>query len=210
MKKLLSIMAISAVAASAFAQGLVAFQNQTGTVKQWTSAADSTLMSVPKAAGMVELFAAPTTAAAPAVLFSPTTGGVTEKYSSLAAFLNASPGWASVAAGSSINLAPGLFSAGGLTIANIAQAASAQYFVIGWTGTAATLDAAIAGGAQSGMSGVATTATADPGSTPPGTPVNLKSTFAGVTLAPVIVPEPATFALAGLGLAALLAFRRRS
>jgi hypothetical protein len=38
--------------------------------------------------------------------------------------------------------------------------------------------------------------------------VNLKTTFGGITLAPI--PEPATFALAGLGLAALMVFRRRS
>jgi len=206
-------MAISAVAASAFAQGLVVFQNQTGTVKQWTSTADSALISVPKAAGMVELFAAPTTAAAPAALFSAAPGGVTKNYSSLSAFLTASPGWAAAGAASSINLAAGLFSGGTLQIGNIGQAASAQYFVLGWTGTAADFDTAFGAGSSAfgGMSALATTTTADPLSTPPGTAVNLKGTFAGITLAPVVaVPEPATFALAGLGLAALLAFRRRS
>jgi len=215
MKKLLSIIAISAVAASAFAQGLVVFQNQTVTVKQWTSTADSTLIGVPKAAGMVELFAAPTSAAAPAALFTATAGGVTKNYDSLSAFLSASPGWAAAGAASSINLAAGLFSGGTLTIGNIGQAASAQYFVIGWTGTAANFDTAFGTGSTAfgGMSGLATTTTADPLSTPPGTAVNLKSTFAGITLAPVVtavIPEPATFALAGLGLATLLAFRRRS
>jgi uncharacterized protein (TIGR03382 family) len=58
------------------------------------------------------------------------------------------------------------------------------------------------------MSAIATTATGDVFHTPPGTPVSLSTTFAGITLAPSI-PEPATFALAGLGAVLLLLFRRR-
>jgi hypothetical protein len=39
MKKLLGIMAITALAASAFAQGTISISNQTGKVQQWTSTA---------------------------------------------------------------------------------------------------------------------------------------------------------------------------
>ena len=81
--------------------------------------------------------------------------------------------------------------------------------VIGWTGTAPAYDVAFAAGAFLGQSPVAITATGDPLLTPPGTPVSLSSTFAGITLAPFLFPEPSTFALAGLGAVTLFLFRRR-
>jgi hypothetical protein len=104
-----------------------------------------------------------------------------------------------------------------VTINNINEAANAEYAIVAWTGSYTSLDAAIAAdltsaGADSfiGISAIATTTTGDPISSPAGTPVGLKATFPGETLAPVVVPEPTTFALAGLGLAALLVFRRRN
>jgi len=217
-------MAISALAASAFAQGTVTLGNQTGFVKQWTSTSDSTLINVPKSGGYVQLIAAPkgTALANPLITYDGTGHAVTH-YSSLAGFLAANPGWAlpanSAGAGTPglIALSSGLFASGNYTIQNITEAASADYFLLSWTGAFTSIDlamAAAAGNASAsflGESGIATTATASPFGTPsPPTPVNTRSTFAGMTLAPVgIIPEPSTFALAGIGAAALMIFRRR-
>jgi hypothetical protein len=112
--------------------------------------------------------------------------------------------------GTSTTLLPGIFAGGGFTIQNIAAGANASYVVLGWTGGAGTTwDTALTtSGAMLGESAIFTTATGNPNATPPGVAVNLKTTFGGITLAPI--PEPATVALAGLGLAALMVFRRRS
>jgi len=213
MKKLLGTLALTAVAASAFAQGTVTFGNQTGLVKQWTSTDNTVLISSAKGNANVELIAAATGVALAHPLFTATTGGTSPNYTTLASFLSANPGWAlgsgtSNPGGLSVS---GIFANGTVTIANIAEAASAQYFVIGWTGVG-SLDNALASGSpfQGGASAIFTTATGDPLATPPGAPVNTKTTFGGLTMAPIVVPEPTSFALAGLGLAALLVFRRRS
>jgi hypothetical protein len=214
MKKAFTLLVLIISPTMALAQGTVVLENQTGLVKQW-SATDNNLISVPKGGGYVELIAAPVGTAL-AHPFLPGPGGI--EYSSLAGFLAANPGWAlpsnSAGAGTPalIGLAPGIFAGGVYTINNIGAGANAEYFLIGWTGSATTADAAIAGwnAGQNWFSesAIAITATGDPLATPPGVPINLKSTFAGMSL-PVLIPEPSSFALAGLGLAALLALCRR-
>lgn len=221
MKKLLGILAISALAASAFAQGTVTFGNQTGRVQQWTSTTDNTLVYGTAGNAMVQLIAAPAgTALNNALSGSLTPLGAFLNYSTLGAFLGANPLWTiPTGVGSNpggLQGTAGVFNDGVLSIAGVAGGANAVYAVIGWTGTYATLDAAITAAminnANSfiGISGVITTATGDPSASPPGTPAALKTTFTGLVMAPVYIPEPATFALAGLGLAALLMFRRRN
>ena len=91
-----------------------------------------------------------------------------------------------------------------------------QLAVVAWTGSATTFGAAASdpknllawsGDANSG--GALTWANGTQG-LPPSLPVPIvkgASAFNGLVLAPV--PEPSTFALAGLGAAALLIFRRR-
>jgi hypothetical protein len=212
MKRLLGILAITALTASAFAQGTVALQNQTGLVRQWTSATDSTLITTPQNGAYVELICAPVGTTLANAFGTYSAGGFAANYSSLAGFLAANSGW-SLAQGNppaTINgFGAGLFNGGGLTLPGIAGGANAEYMIVGWTGAFTTYEAAYASGTSFlGVSAIDTTVTGNPGTTPPGTAVSLRPTFTGITLAPI--PEPTTFALAGLGLAALLVFRRRS
>jgi len=201
MKKAFTLIVLIVTPTMALAQGTVILQNQTGLVKQWTSWSDSTLISVPKNGGYVELIAAPVGTALV---------GEALMYSSLSGFLAVNPGWA-VAGGQAYPIAfgAGLFNCGTVTINNIAAGASAEYFILAWTGASTTWDAALASGIGFlGQSAIATTATGDPTATPvPGFPVSLRPTFAGIFFSPI--PEPTSFALAGLGLAALLVFRHR-
>jgi PEP-CTERM motif len=211
MKKLLGILAISALAASAFAQGTVVFINNTaGLARQWTSAADSTLISVPVGAGHVELLTA-AAGSSLAPLGTLSAAGFATPYTTLAGFLAANAGWSGIAATGFTPVA-GRFNGGTFTLPGIAAGANASYAIIGWTGTAATFDAAMQiPGTFFGESALLTTGTGNPGTTPAGTAIPLSTTFTGLTMAPLVtVPEPTSFALAGLGLAALVAFRRRS
>jgi hypothetical protein len=188
MKKAFTLVALMVTPTMAFAQGTVVLGNQTGLVKQWTSMTDPTLISVPKGGGYVELFAAPVGTPIVNPLFSPLGGS-----SSVASFLAANPGWdlPSNAAGRGtpglIGLGAGVFSDGNYTINNIGDGANADYFLVGWTGSAATADAAMAGwfAGQNmiSVSAIFTTATSSLVGTPaPPLPVNTRATFGGMTL----------------------------
>ena len=192
MKKALTLIVLIVTPAMAFAQGTVTLANQTGLVRMWTSPSDPTLINVPKGGGYVELIAAPVGPALVNPLFS-VTGGF--NYSSVAGFLAANPGWAlpSNASGPGtpglIGAAAGIFNDGVYTIQNVASGAYAEYFLIGWTGSATTADAAMAGWSagqnQFCESAIFTTLTGNPESTPAGVPVNLKSTFGGMSIGPL-------------------------
>jgi PEP-CTERM motif len=201
MKKYLSVLAAAAMAAyatSAFAQGTVNFNNGTGLVQQWTDANNSTLISVPKGGGSVQLFWAPAGSA-----YTPWTGGMSE-----AAFLAANPLWKQETATLMNAPVAGKFLGGVRTLSPLTPAGSGiDYVVMGWTGAAASFDAALAANGMVNVSGKFSSATGNPSAVPAGTPVALSTTFGGITLQPV--PEPSTLALAGLGAAALLIFRRR-
>jgi hypothetical protein len=182
MKKAFTLVVLLVTPTMAFAQGTVALQNQTGLVKQWTSASDSTLIAVPKGGGYVELMSAPVGTA----LLNPNL----RQFSSLAGFLAANPGW-SLPQGnppaSIIGLGAGLFNGGTLTLNGIPGGANAEYIIAAWTGPFTTYDAAIASGASIiGLSAIATTATGDPTTTPPGLPISLRPTFAGLALLPCL------------------------
>jgi hypothetical protein len=205
MRKFSAVVLLIGMATGALAQGTVILQNQTGLVKEWNwSWPDPTPINVPKNGGYIELFAAP--------VGTPLVGWI-GSYSSLSGFLGANPAWA-VAGGQAYPIAfgYGLFNSGTVTIGNIGAGASAEYFLIGWSGSATTADAVLAGwyaGQNAfGQSAIATTATGDPTAIPvPGFPVSLRPTFAGMVI--VWTPEPSTSALVGLGGIMLMLFRRR-
>ena len=200
MKRILTVVALTAMATSVFAQGTIVFRNQaSNVVQQWTDASNSTLINVPKSGGFVQLFWAPTGTA-----YTPWTASMTP-----AAWYAANPGWTLDTHVTGFTTpAAGQFNGGTLTLATPAPGGTIDGVVVGWTGTATSFDAAIAAGSLVGVSGKFSSPTGNPNSVPAGTPVSIQSAIpAGMTLAPV--PEPSTFALAGLGAAAMLIFRRR-
>jgi len=113
------------------------------------------------------------------------------------------------------------------TLQNATGGANSEVMVVGWTGTYANWDAAYTawqaspttvllgwtGEALSGGALAWSNGTGNPGGSPPTTPVALATGAAGynglILTTTTIIPEPSTFALAGLGAAALLIFRRR-
>jgi hypothetical protein len=178
MKKAFTLVVLIVTPTMAFAQGTVVLQNQTGLVRQWTSATDSTQINIPKNGGYVQLISAPVGTA----LVNPNLAN----FSSLSSFLAANPGW-SFAAGNPpatiIGFGAGLFNGGTLTLQNIPGGARAEYIVVAWTGAFTTYEAAYnAGTSIIGVSAIDTTATGDPTATPPGFPVSLRPTFTGITL----------------------------
>ena len=112
-----------------------------------------------------------------------------------------------LAGGSLLNLGGGLvYDPSGLSyvIPGVAANGQASLQLSFWTGAAATYDAAAPG--DRGQSPVFTNPTGGggvPPSIPPSAMANMPNVIVGV-------PEPSTIALAGLGAAALLMYRRRT
>jgi hypothetical protein len=200
MKKYLSVLAVAAMAAyatSAFAQGTVVFNNGTGLVKQWTDPANSTLINVPKGGGQVQLYWA-----AQGTAYTPWTAAL-----SSAAWQTANAGWKLENAIGFTTPAAGKFTGGTLTLNPLNAGGAIDYVVVGWTGNYASFDAALTASAMANVSSKFTSGTGNPTTSPPGTATPIADSFGGLTLQPI--PEPSTLALAGLGAAALLIFRRR-
>lgn len=199
MKKYLSILAVTALAASAFAQGTVSFVNNSASiVKAGTDLASA--VAIPANGGYVQLLWAPSGTAA-----TPYTAG------SLTDWLAANPGWAAIDASiKAVGPAAGRFNAGAITVPTATPGAPIQAAVAAWQGNFASFNAAAAAQAATGISSSFAVATGNPTTTPPGTAASITGAgqFTGVT-ALSIIPEPSALTLAGLGAAALMIFRRR-
>jgi len=214
MKKLIGTLALAAVAGSAFAQGTINVANgATSLVQQWANAQGSSLQSVAANNGKVQFLAAPDGTAFKALGTIIAGSGFSTTYSTLSSYLAANPGWNAYNVATVAPVA-GRFSAGVVTVSPLTPGGKIEYSVIGWTGTAASYDAAYtafaANTAMLGQSPLYTgVSTGDPTTTPAGAPGATSTSFTGMTLAPPAIPEPTTFALLGLGAAAMLIFRRK-
>jgi len=194
MKKILCTLAVVGLAASAFAQGQVNLSSGSNLVKDMNGA------SVAVNGGFVQLL----WGTGPLVNAWDST-----KYSSLAAWLTANPTWVADNEVKSINgpLA-GRF---GNQVVTIDSLVSVNMAVAAWLGNYASFDAAIAGASQGNISGSFALKPGNPNATPvPELPASTSGLFPGMTMVQLqAVPEPSSLALAGLGAAALLIFRRR-
>lgn len=95
----------------------------------------------------------------------------------------------------------GRFSGGVRTVPTAAPGGLAQLFVRAFVGTD------WANATHRGASVLFQVDTGDPTTTPAGTPFNIATSYGSFVVSPV--PEPSSMALAGLGAASLLIFRRR-
>jgi hypothetical protein len=189
-KLLLTTLAAVALVGSSYAQGTLLFQTGTGTILKQTSAADSASVQVGTGAanGLFELLWAPA-GTTDLALFSSVPG----------ALVSCSP-------------TAGRLTGGSRTINGIAAGAIVSVVFRGWTGGAADWTSSTAawdlGQIARGYSSIMSVDTGDPTTTPAGTPGSFPG-GAGILLTYSAVPEPSSMALAGLGAASLLMFRRR-
>jgi len=118
----------------------------------------------------------------------------------------------SLTGGQLLNLGGGfVFDASGQAyrIPGVADNGNASLKLQFWVGSASTFALAAAANALGADSGPYTNPTGG-GGVPPTTPPGAMANMPNVTLAPLGIPEPSTLALAGLGAAALLMYRRRT
>lgn len=202
MKKILCTLAVVGLASSMYAQGLVSFQNSSASVIKQKNAGepDSAAVAVPANGGFVQLIWAP--------------AGTAWSYN--AAVDGALSGWLTTSSwkildGSlkAIGPAAGRFNAGGLTVPTATPGAAIDAVIVGWTGNAVSFDDATTEGALTGISSKFSVTTGNPTTEPPGTPAAITGAGQFTGLIVTVVPEPSSLALAGLGAAALLIFRRR-
>ena len=199
MKKYLCTLAVVGLAASAFAQGQINFTSGSALVK------DPAGVSAAVNSGFVELFWAPTGTAI-ASAWNPA-APVTAT-----AWLTANPGWAALPATIKAINGPiaGRFSAGVTDIPTATPGAVIDAVAAAWQGNYTSFDAAFAAGGVGAFSSKFTVDTANPNATPVAEiPTTTSGLFPGISMVPLGVPEPSSLALAGLGAAALLIFRRR-
>lgn len=192
----LSFVILCLTAASpALGQGTVIFNNSdSGLVKQDCGCGTGPI-PVPAGGGKVQLFWAPTGTAY--VPWSSSMSG--------AAWVAANPGWTLTPIVTMSG--PGRFDGGTLTLSPLSPGWIIDYVVLGWTGTAAWFDSALAQSAVVGVSSKLTSRTGNPTADPPGAPVPLANTFTGLLLT---IPEPSTFSLVTLGAVFILARSRQA
>ena len=107
-------------------------------------------------------------------------------------------------------MSDGTFSLGTVTMSQAIPAGSSV--VIGlaaWNNSGANWAAGTPQGAHAGVIAFVNPTVANPGGGPPPVPASLSGFASDLVMTTVSTPEPGTLALAGLGLASLLIFRRR-
>jgi hypothetical protein len=204
MKKILSTIAILAVASAGFAQGFVTLNNNTGTLfsTNGTAAGEPASTSAYYFDVLVETWTGSLVAATGANAVTGAnwldTGVVTP---------NTSTGQ------------PGrILAQSGVSAANWAVGVTNEFIIVGWTANLGATWALAEANLASGWFGQTPVSFEASGAAAPGTPSTLWSASlgaqtygnpiaAGLNLAPI--PEPTTLALAGLGSLSLLLFRRR-
>ena len=216
MKKAILAIALVATGLSSFGQGYVAFT--TGTRQVW----DTLVSPIKPDAGLnVGFLWAPvgTTATITSLAASTATNGTTSVNIATAwsDILGSNGGYTlAVNGGSSATVVQVTSSVGGVSynsagtflLAGTTAGSSYSFYAIAWSNAYSTPQAAQTAGAAVGWSSVFTYST---GAAANSTPLNFTSS--GMTpfgLAGAPVPEPGTIALAGMGIASLLAFRRRN
>jgi len=188
MKKLAALLCLGALATGAFAQGTVTFNNN-----------PQTLMSAGPAGNGVA-----TAAGAPG-----------QYYYGLLTSLTGAAGSFQISAYGTNNAAAGRFTGGVATLAGIAPGTTFSFEVAGWAASlGATFDPnwlTTAPNGAFGLSGIGTSTAGggSPVAAPPGVIFGAPGLTSGFTMGQTAVPEPTSMALAGLGAAALLIFRRR-
>jgi len=209
MKKTLLTIALAAATAAAFAQGKVSLQNDGSSLYTLSSTPGSVLVQDTALAG----HAIPITGPLPSgvVLEVGLFGGASDTMSTMTlqgeAILNPTGGGAGPSAGQ----APFTH-----IVTSLPGGTPAYFYVAVWNSAYATPElAAAAGGAGMGYVGYNNVFSMTPGSSisyPPITGGGGSTWVAAGDETPLligIVPEPSTLALAGLGAAALMIFRRR-
>jgi hypothetical protein len=208
MKKIVTLTALIAASAGAYAQGLVSFNNTGADM----AAVAITVSNNPNAyfTGNATFSLWDQTGATSAVLPSDLSGHLTSVEQLIA------DGFTQV--GPLLNLTVTAANAGSfstpssynVTTVGGVGGGPAVLAVVAWTGNYTTLAAAETANALVGAVAFVQSTTGNPNSAPPGTPSDLTGWNAtGLNLSVVPVPEPATFALAGLGIASMLIARRR-
>jgi len=210
MKKLLLTLALVGVAAVAFGQGTVNFNNGT------TLANAHQIILGPDASRLAaDVGWVNTSYGGTAVYTAGDSGGNIPSGKIIEAGLYAGTDVGSLTLVTTVpvttslgSLLDGTFPQLAVTLGSIAPGATGTFQIGAWDSTYASFAAARAGGGYAGISAVFTSTTGGVG-TPPSTAVNLNNAAGWVGPIVLTVPEPSLFALAGLGAAALLVFRRR-
>jgi len=224
-KTILTTLITSALTASVFAQGTIAFKNGTGTALKFST--DGVTSSVLTKSGTtpagavagsfggitIDIFSAPTGTA----LTLSGSDFISQTTSLVNTLTGPSSPWtlSTTQLGSTAYLGSGVWTTTTITLnGNVPLDANAEILVIGFNGT-------LANSTAYGYSGEIFNGAVLPGTTEwtQGTgggavaPVNITSGaggFDGLVMQSVVpIPEPTTMALGGLGAAALLLFRRR-